>query len=285
MTRRNYALDFEIARRTDPLTKRDVRALTQGHSISNAGGDGEFIVESHGSGNEYTVDLRRGACDCPDADSDGSTICKHQRAAQFATGMRPIPTVALELDEIAVDVIRDPETNVVDLDAVDDYTQIRLETDANVARTPRWATDDGEIVDAVATDDASEHATADELADIRAERELVHEQEPEQQAAADGGQDDEIARCGSTDTASSEPCENPVSDAERCHLHRDDGDDVGQEQAEPEISVDASSDADAALANAATDGGAVIASENTSDVLDRVLEHADDRPIVVVVAN
>lgn len=275
---RNYQLDFEISQRTDPLTKRDIRALTQGHTVRNPAGcgDGEFIVESHGSGSEYTVDLRRGACDCPDADGDGSTICKHQRAAQFATGARPIPPVALELDEIAVDVIRDGDNEIVDLDAVADYKHLALETDKTVTRRPRWATEDGEIVT------ASEPEPPEIGADIDAEREMVESQE--QQAAADGG--NEIARCGA-ECGDGSACENPVGDADRCHLHRDETSEQAEPEQVPEPEIDASEsagDVSEAFANVATtDGGAVIETDGSPDVLDRVFERADGDVTVIVI--
>ncbi|MDS0477909.1 hypothetical protein [Natrinema sp. 1APR25-10V2] len=273
---RNYKFDWEIAERTEPLTKRDVRALTQGHRVRNGGGDGAFVVESIASSNEYAVDLRRGACDCPDADGDGGTICKHQRAAQFATGMRPIPTDALRLDEIAVDVIRDGDNDVVDLDAVDDYAQIRLETDDSVTRTPRWATDDGEIVETV----QSEPKPPSVGAELDAEREMV-ERNAEERHALDGGES-EPATCGAQCRDGSD-CENPVGDHDRCHLHRDD--EPEQVQSEPAAdAIGLETDDATALANAATDGGAVqIDADGDGDVLERVLAIADDRPIIVVV--
>jgi len=267
---RNYKLDWLIANEVEPLSKRDVRALTQGHRISNGGGDGEFVVESLASGSSYHVDLRRGACDCPDADGDGSTICKHQRAAQFATGMRPIPPTALRLDEIAVDVIRDGDNNVVDLNAVDDYKQIRLETDSSVDRMPRWATEDGEIVSV-----DLEPAAEPDPVEIERGREIVAENS--QQPAADGGE-----TCGSTDTVTSEPCENPVSGRERCHLHRESDD-----APEPEQAQQSTADADAV--GLVADGGLEHdhSDETISETLASVLDelNTDDRPIIVVVGN
>ncbi|ELY69949.1 hypothetical protein [Natrinema versiforme] len=258
-----YALDHEIAARIDPLNDgRQIRALFDGHRISDDGGDGRFVVESGASGNKYRVDLAAGRCDCPDAD-DGSTICKHQFAAMYATGAAPIATEVLDADEIAVDAITDDETDIHDIDLVANYEQLDLETDANVTHRPRWATKDGEIV---------ETAQADEPTDIPAERTLVEEQA---QHATNGGD-----VCGA-ECADGSECENPVVDDDHCHLHRDEN---AQDLAQAEPAVP--SNVTDAFANAATDGGAVAletSGDATGDVIDRILEHANGDMTVIVV--
>jgi len=73
------------------LDKRDVRALTECHSVLPEAEDMYRVVGENGG--TYTVDARLGACECPDwqyREPEGG--CKHMRRVQFATGDRPIPT-------------------------------------------------------------------------------------------------------------------------------------------------------------------------------------------------
>jgi len=95
----NYIPSSDKADGTDgstELDKRDVRALTEVHSVLDDVGRARdapdlYLVVS-GSGSEYMVDLRTESCECADArhrDPDGG--CKHVRRAQFATGARDVP--------------------------------------------------------------------------------------------------------------------------------------------------------------------------------------------------
>jgi len=86
------------------LEKRDVRALVEKMTVladvgAARGADEMFVVTTE-SGSSYTVDLRIGACGCPDAEHrDPEGGCKHVRRAQFATGTRAIPSW-VELDVV-----------------------------------------------------------------------------------------------------------------------------------------------------------------------------------------
>lgn len=85
---------------------RDVRALTGEMSVLDSsptmpeakGADDLYVVIT---GDEYLVDLREGACTCPDAEFNlrGGEQCKHEVRARFATGDRPIPA-GVNHDEI-----------------------------------------------------------------------------------------------------------------------------------------------------------------------------------------
>jgi hypothetical protein len=104
---------------TTPTTSRpdhddlDVRALTQFLTVLEDVGrarDAEdlFIVVSE-SGSEYLVDIREGACECPDHEYRGRK-CKHIRRVEFATGCRPVPAgiavdeqLGMHLDESPTD--------------------------------------------------------------------------------------------------------------------------------------------------------------------------------------
>jgi len=76
------------------LDERDARALTEHMTvIADAGParDAPDVYEvTTESGSQYLVDLRDGACTCPDA-MHRDIRCKHQRRVAFATGARPIP--------------------------------------------------------------------------------------------------------------------------------------------------------------------------------------------------
>lgn len=72
----------------------DVRALTQFltvlDSVGRARGAGDLYLVVSESGSEYLVDIREGACECPDHEYRGRR-CKHIRRVEFATGRRPVP--------------------------------------------------------------------------------------------------------------------------------------------------------------------------------------------------
>jgi len=77
------------------LDDRDVRALTEYMSVLDEGGDIYTVVGQNGG--TYTVDVREGRCDCPDAEynlptDDGRERCKHVARVEFATGERAIPS-------------------------------------------------------------------------------------------------------------------------------------------------------------------------------------------------
>lgn len=76
----------------DALDDRDIRALTRHVSVLSAFGDAEpseYVVVGE-SGTERHVDVLAGTCDCPDHEHRG-VRCYHLRAADFASGRRPIP--------------------------------------------------------------------------------------------------------------------------------------------------------------------------------------------------
>jgi hypothetical protein len=76
------------------LDERAARALTQFltvlDDIGRARGAPDLYMVVSESGNEYLVDARHGACECPDAEYRDVT-CKHQHRVAFATGRREIP--------------------------------------------------------------------------------------------------------------------------------------------------------------------------------------------------
>jgi hypothetical protein len=85
------------------INKRLRRALEQPLSVLSTDGtpiqgDASIVsVVSH-SGEEYTVDVREGRCDCPDAtyNLDNDSKCKHQFRAEIALGRTPVPVRAAE---------------------------------------------------------------------------------------------------------------------------------------------------------------------------------------------
>jgi hypothetical protein len=95
-------------------------------------------VESH-SGESYTVDVREGRCDCPDAQYNlgDDQRCKHQIRAEIALGRSPVPVRAAE---------------TVDVDGV-----LGEHTDA----TLQFATADGGIIDAETGDEVSAETDTD----------------------------------------------------------------------------------------------------------------------------
>ncbi|MCU4974862.1 SWIM zinc finger family protein [Halobacteria archaeon AArc-m2/3/4] len=128
------------------LDARDVRALTEVMSVLDeqdpriCGADDLYLVVS-GSGREYLVDIREGACECPDFQynlptKDGRRLCKHAARITYETGMRPIPSW-------------------VDPNALDD--QIGMHVDAE----PVFARDLEEDHEEIESDDSASRAIAD----------------------------------------------------------------------------------------------------------------------------
>jgi hypothetical protein len=102
-------------------------------------GDASIVsVESH-SGESYTVDVREGRCDCPDAQYNlgDDQQCKHQIRAEIALGRSPVPVRA---------------TETVDVDAV-----LGEHTDA----TLQFLASDGGIIDGETGDEVSAETDTD----------------------------------------------------------------------------------------------------------------------------
>jgi len=70
------------------LSELDARALTEAMTVL-PDAPGMYVVVS-GSGSEYVVDARGGACTCPDARYRDRT-CKHQRRVAYELGERDLP--------------------------------------------------------------------------------------------------------------------------------------------------------------------------------------------------
>ncbi|ELY58728.1 hypothetical protein [Natronococcus jeotgali] len=86
------------------IDNRDVRALTEYMTVLEdidhvRDADDMYIVITE---SQYTVDLREGTCDCPDATYNlgPKEECKHEKRARYATGDRSIPA---GVDERAID--------------------------------------------------------------------------------------------------------------------------------------------------------------------------------------
>lgn len=101
---------FEFESKTEDSTDiqpRLRRALEEPLSVLSTDGtpvDGDVSivsVVSH-SGEEYTVDVREGRCDCPDATYrlDDDDKCKHEIRAEISLGISPIPVHAAEIVDI-----------------------------------------------------------------------------------------------------------------------------------------------------------------------------------------
>lgn len=78
----------------DVLDEVDARALTQYLTVMDDVGrvrnaPGLYLIVSE-SGNEYLVDARDAACECPDSQYRDRR-CKHLRRVAFATGREAIP--------------------------------------------------------------------------------------------------------------------------------------------------------------------------------------------------
>lgn len=293
-----YAADWKLAESIDGMKDaRQIRALYDGLYVEATADNGAYTIHSS-SGRSYTVDLRHGDCDCPDAEQrDG--LCKHAFAAMYWTGAAPVPVDALSADKIVVDAITDDNESLSNLDLLDHYKLVTLNGD-DPSKSIRWAAD-GELV-AVSSADGIEPASAlDDDADavpaladgagdadaIDAERAMIDEQEPDH----DGDLDVETPRCGSTDTQNGEPCQRAVADG-YCHLHADDGqqdaaDDAGTIDATDDTPATADGD-DAATADAladtsmetiaVTDGG-----QATQDAIQQAIAAAGDDATVIVI--
>jgi len=79
------------------LDQRDVRALTSYMSVLDdvglARGAEDLYVVVSDSGREYLVDIREGACKCPDH-RYRDIKCAHIRRVEFAIGLREVPSSA-----------------------------------------------------------------------------------------------------------------------------------------------------------------------------------------------
>jgi len=101
MAIRNTQPDDETVSDGQQLDPRDARALTEYMVAMPQGGSIFHVVgENHNDADadetdHYTVDAKRGRCDCPDMQRnlpDGDREeCKHLARVRFATGERPIP--------------------------------------------------------------------------------------------------------------------------------------------------------------------------------------------------
>jgi len=138
---------FEFERDTessDDIKPRLRRALEEPLSVVSIDGtpvdaDASIVsVESH-SGESYTIDVREGRCDCPDAqyNLDDDQRCKHQIRAKIALGRSPVPVRA---------------TETVDVDAV-----LGAHTDA----TLQFLASDGGIIDGETGDEVSAETDTD----------------------------------------------------------------------------------------------------------------------------
>lgn len=98
MSTTDYAADDRKANDQPHLDSRDVRALTESMTVMDLVGlakdaDDLYVVVST---SEYLVDVREGACTCPDFEhnlpaADGRETCKHLARVTYETGMRPVP--------------------------------------------------------------------------------------------------------------------------------------------------------------------------------------------------
>lgn len=94
------------------LDPRDRRALTEYLTVlpdegDACGADGMYVVVSE-SGSTYTVDVREGACTCPDFQYR-DVECKHLRRVAFATGEKAVPSDVADVDpQLGVHVDSEP---------------------------------------------------------------------------------------------------------------------------------------------------------------------------------
>jgi predicted nucleic acid-binding Zn finger protein len=136
------------------IEPRTVRALEEYLTVlpehGRVKGADDLVLVVSATQEEYVVDVRSGACECPDAsyNLEGDELCKHARRARFALGRDAVPAEALE----AVDV--EPNFGVfVDTNAV------------------RVAASDGGLIEAtddaeVLTDEDDECEDCAELSDL-----------------------------------------------------------------------------------------------------------------------
>jgi hypothetical protein len=92
-TRQTTRTDETASDRINPLDDRDARALAECMQVIADGGSLFTVVGS--TGKSYTVDAKRGRCECPDMQHnlpDGDREeCKHLARVRFAAGERAIP--------------------------------------------------------------------------------------------------------------------------------------------------------------------------------------------------
>jgi len=166
------------------IDSRTERALTQYLTVLDdvgraKGADDLFLVVSQ-SGNEYLVDARTGACECPDHEYRG-IHCKHAQRVEFATGERPIPAT---------------------VDAVDTQLGEHVNAGPRAAATNGGivvANDDGEILDESENDDGRPEDcqcwdAGLTLPCFPCYREEFEEPNPETPGADDGAESDDTPR-------------------------------------------------------------------------------------------
>jgi hypothetical protein len=137
---------------TDDVDERTVRALEEPLTVLPDAVDapGMVRVVSH-TQEKYTVDVRAGNCECPDAqyNLDDETDCKHVRRSRFALGLDAIPGAALDACDVEPNFGAFVETD-----------EIRVATpDGGVIE----ADDGGEVLDE--TDETDECEACAELSD------------------------------------------------------------------------------------------------------------------------
>ncbi|MCX2819882.1 hypothetical protein EGH25_11025 [Haladaptatus sp. F3-133] len=132
---------------------RTVRALEEYLTVlpehGRVKGADDLVLVVSASPEEYVVDLRSGACECPDAsyNLEGDELCKHARCARFALGRDAVPAEALEAADVKPNFgVRQSE--------IDEQTELRsvyafVDTDEIHVATP-----DGGVIEA--TDDVRE---------------------------------------------------------------------------------------------------------------------------------
>jgi len=89
----------EVESRTQRALEEYLTVLPEHGRVKGAD---DLVLVVSASQEEYVVDVRSGACECPDAsyNLEGDELCKHARRARFALGRDAVPSEALE----AVDV-------------------------------------------------------------------------------------------------------------------------------------------------------------------------------------
>jgi hypothetical protein len=104
---------------TDDVAPRVRRALTEYMTVL-VDDETDLAEVYSSSGAKYTVDLRTGSCDCPDAthNLDGDERCKHALRARWASGRDPVPARLLEAVDVDENLARwtDEEVRVAAAD-------------------------------------------------------------------------------------------------------------------------------------------------------------------------
>ena len=139
--------DTEIEPRTRRALEEYLTVLPEHGRVKGAD---DLVLVVSASQEEYVVDVRSGACECPDAsyNLEDDELCKHARRARFALGRDAVPAEALEAVEV--------EPN---FGAFVDTDEVRVATpDGGVLE----ATDDAEVL----TDEDDECETCAELSDL-----------------------------------------------------------------------------------------------------------------------